>query len=156
MEKWKNNFTIQRLVFRSAVTNFVQVSPAVPRRPSSSLGGGGGGGGGGGLLLPEDRGVDDGGGGRRRGLHHSRSMGGEGGGEKASSLARDSHPILKSRSNCWAILQCRGAVTRESLCGKTIVKRKGTEIMNLRLHFYVCLLPVIHELYFNNGAAVTE
>ena len=28
--------------------------------------------------------------------------------------------------------------------------------MNLRLHFYVCLLPVIPELYFNNGAAVTE
>ena len=99
MEKWKNNFTIQRVVFRSAVTNFVQVSPAVPRRPASSLGGGGGGGGGG-LLLPEDRGVEDGGGGRRRGLHHSRSMGGEGGGEKAPSLARDSHPILKSRSNC--------------------------------------------------------
>ena len=98
-------------VWCSDQTNLVQVSPAVPRRPASSLGGGGGGGGG--LLLPEDRGVDDGGGGgRRRGLHHSRSMGGEGGGEKAPSLARDSHPILKSRSNCWAILQCR-----ESLCG---------------------------------------
>ena len=39
---------------------------------------------------------------------------------------------------------------------QNIVKRKETEIMNLRLHFYVCLLPVIHELYFNNGAAVTE
>ena len=84
-------------------TLFVQVSPAVPRRPASSLGGGGGVG----LLLPEDRGGEEtGGGGRRRGgggggLLHSRSMGGEGGlGEKATSLARDSHPILKSRSNC--------------------------------------------------------
>ena len=86
-------------------TLFVQVSPAVPRRPASSLGGGGGGGLG--LLLPEERGGEEGGGGRRRGggggggLLHSRSMGGEGGlGEKATSLARDSHPILKSRSNC--------------------------------------------------------
>merc|ERR1719273_1735651 len=60
---------------RSNLQKAGQVSPAVPRRPASSLGGGGGGGGG--LLLPEDRGVDDGGG-RRRGLHHSRSMGGEG------------------------------------------------------------------------------
>ena len=83
-------------------TLFLQVSPAVPRRPASSLGGGGGGLG---LLLPEERGGEEGGGGRRRGggggLLHSRSMGGEGGlGEKATSLARDSHPILKSRSNC--------------------------------------------------------
>ena len=32
---------------------------------------------------------------------HSLSMGGEGGRvERATSLARDSHPILKSRSNC--------------------------------------------------------
>ena len=84
---------------------FVQVSPAAPRRPASSLGGGGGGLG---MLLPEERGGEEGaGGGRRRGggggggLLHSRSMGGEGGlGEKATSLARDSHPILKSRSNC--------------------------------------------------------
>ena len=82
----------------------MQVSPAAPRRPASSLGGGGGGGGG--LLLPEERaGEEGGGGGRRRGggggLLHSRSMGGEGGlGEKGTSLARDSHPILKSRSNC--------------------------------------------------------
>ena len=80
----------------------MQVSPAAPRRPASSLGGGGGGGGG--LLLPEERGGDEvGGGGRRRGgLLHSRSMGGEGvQGEKGTSQAiRDSHPILKSRSNC--------------------------------------------------------
>ena len=80
----------------------MQVSPAAPRRPASSLGGGGGGGGG--LLLPEERGGDEvGGGGRRRGgLLHSRSMGGEGVlGEKGTSQAiRDSHPILKSRSNC--------------------------------------------------------
>ena len=80
----------------------MQVSPAAPRRPASSLGGGGGLG----LLLPEERGGEEGaGGGRRRGgggeLLHSRSMGGEGGlGEKATSLTRDSHPILKSRSNC--------------------------------------------------------
>ena len=81
-------------------TLFLQVSPAVPRRPASSLGGGGGGLG---LLLPEERGGEEGGGGRRRGggLLHSRSMGGEGGlGEKTTSLTRDSHPILKSRSNC--------------------------------------------------------
>ena len=83
-------------------TLFVQVSPAAPRRPASSLGGGGGLG----LHLPEERGGEEGGGGGRRrggggGLLHSRSMGGEGGlGEKATSLARDSHPILKSRSNC--------------------------------------------------------
>ena len=44
----------------------------------------------------------------------------------------------------------------KAFAAKTIVKRIGTEIMNLRLHFYVCLLPVIPELYFNNGAAVTE
>ena len=82
----------------------MQVSPAAPRRPASSLGGGGGGLG---MLLPEERGGEEGaGGGRRRGgggggLLHSRSMGGEGGlGEKATSLTRDSHPILKSRSNC--------------------------------------------------------
>ena len=78
-------------------TLFLQVSPAVPRRPASSLGGGGG------LLPPEERVGEEGGGGRRRGggLLHSRSMGGEGGlGEKTTSLTRDSHPILKSRSNC--------------------------------------------------------
>ena len=85
-----------------AVRQFVQVSPAAPRRPASSLGGGGGGGG---LLPPEEKGGEEGGGGRRRGggggLLHSRSMGGEGGlAEKATSHARDSHPILKSRSNC--------------------------------------------------------
>jgi len=87
---------------RSNLQKAGQVSPAVPRRPASSLGGGGGLG----LLLPEERrGEEGGGGGRRRsgggGLLHSLSMGGEGGlVERATSLARDSHPILKSRSNC--------------------------------------------------------